>query len=295
MKRRRFLMIAGASALVPIGARAERLVWRADALGGEVSVELLGPARDNRELADALAALVAEIETSVSLFRPDSALSILNRDGRLADPPRALVDLMALADEVWTLTGGLFDPTVQPLWQALARGGDPTQARRLIGWPGLDGQGMARLRPGQQLTFNGIAQGYAADRAKQLLMARGYRHALVDLGEFTALGGPFTLGIEDPAFGQLATRRLGDGALATSSPAAMSLGAGGHILGPRNEAARWSTVSVEAESAALADGVSTALCLADPARIAAVLTQDHRIRRVLAISPAGDLSSWEGG
>jgi thiamine biosynthesis lipoprotein len=46
--------------------------------------------------------------------------------------------------------------------------------------------------------------------------------------------------------------------IATSSPAAMSLGTRAHILGPRGETPIWSTVSIEAKSATMADALSTA-------------------------------------
>ena len=71
-------------------------------------------------------------------------------------------------------TGGAFDPSVQPLWQALARGGDVEAARALTGWERVTiGQDIT-LAPGQALTFNGIAQGFATDVVTDLLASRGF-------------------------------------------------------------------------------------------------------------------------
>ena len=177
---------------------------------------------------------------------------------------------------------------MQPLWRALAEGRDPGPARALIGW-GRVMRAPLRLSPGQALTLNGIAQGYAADRVRAVLIRAGYEMALVDMGEFAAIGGPFTLGIADPDLGLCATRRLTGTAIATSSPGALRLGGQGHILGPRGQPALWSTVAVEAESAAIADGLSTAFCLMPEAAIRAALARLPG--RATLVSPSGDLST----
>jgi thiamine biosynthesis lipoprotein len=289
MRRRRFLAVSAAF-LAASGVRAETVSWEAPALGGVVRVDLRGPVGMSAQVARDIGAAVEEVEAAASLFRADSALCRLNAVGRLDDPPRALRDLAALAEEMHRATGGVFDPTVQPLWQALAEGRDPAEARALVGWARVRREPL-QLAPGQALTFNGLAQGYAADRARAVLAAAGYGQALVDMGEFSALGGPFTLGIEDPARGIVATRRLTGGAIATSSPGAMRLGAGFHILGPRGEAAQWSTVSVEAERGAVADGLSTAFCLMGRDAIRAAMGRTPGVRRAVLVDFAGDVTT----
>lgn len=286
MRRRRFLAIAGAMLARP--ARAEVVRWQVPAFGGTVSIDLRG----RRGMAEAVraevTAVIAEVEGAASLFRAGSALSRLNAAGRLDDPPPALIELLALSDLLHRATDGAFDPTVQPLWRALAEGRDPGPTRALIGW-GRVMRAPLRLSPGQALTLNGIAQGYAADRVRAVLIRAGYEMALVDMGEFAAIGGPFTLGIADPDLGLCATRRLTGTAIATSSPGALRLGGQGHILGPGGQPALWSTVAVEAESAAIADGLSTAFCLMPEAAIRAALARLPG--RVTLVSPSGDLST----
>lgn len=290
MNRRRFLIAAGATFALP--ARAEVARWQVPAFGGTVSVDLRGLRGLAESLRAEVEAVIAEVEAAVSLFRSDSALSRLNAVGRLDDPPPALVDLLALSDRLHGLTGGFFDPTVQPLWRALAEGRDPAPGRAAIGWARV-ARDPLRLAPGQALTLNGIAQGYAADRVRAVLLRAGYGEALIDMGEFAAIGGPFALGIADPELGLCATRRLTGGAIATSSPGALHLGPGGHILGPRGEPALWSTVAVEVESAALADGLSTAFCLMPGAAIRAALATFPA--RVTLVSPAGEVATIATG
>ena len=91
------------------------------------------------------------------------------------------------------------------------------------------------------------------DLVRDHLAAHGFTSALVNIGEYAALGGPFRLGIADPVAGMLAESVLTQGALAVSSPQAMQIGGQGHILHPQGQPPRWSTVAVEADSAALAD------------------------------------------
>lgn len=262
MKRRRFLTLAAAFACAPALARAD--TWSGQALGAEVSVTLQGPREmTQRALAD-MPRLLDNVEQAFSLFRPSSDLSHLNRMGRLRHPNALMQTLMARADAAHRLSGGLFDPTIQPLWEALARGRATQAARAALGWERVRfSDQMIEFQSGQALTFNGIAQGFATDVMRLLLRRHGAETALVNIGEQAAMGGPFTLGLEDPMHGHLGTRALRDMAIATSSPTAMSLGDHAHILGPRGETPIWSTVSIEAESATMADALSTAAVFMD--------------------------------
>ncbi|WP_429820523.1 FAD:protein FMN transferase [Ensifer sp. B1-9] len=291
MKRRRFLFIAAAVAFAG-SARCEVTSWQAEMFGGTVRVDLRGPHGLSEKVMRRIVETIAEVEASASLFKPGSALSRLNAIGHLDDPPSAFIDLLGLADRLFKVTGGRFDPTVQPLWRALAEGRDSTEAREAIGWDKVQIEPPIRLGRGQALTFNGIAQGYAADRVRELLREAGYGQALVEMGEFAAIGGPFSVAVEDPDLGEIAVRRLAGNAIATSSPSAMRVGNGFHIIGPKGERPCWSTISVEANSAALADGFSTAFCLMSPDDIRAAIHQTPSITRVTAVDLTGDISTF---
>jgi thiamine biosynthesis lipoprotein len=255
MNRRRFLMLAAAAALP---ARARGAEWRGVAFGADVSLWLDGPGAD-AALRD-LPPLLDRIEDTFSLYR-DSELVRLNESGEGA-PSAWMTRALALCDRLHILTGGAFDPTVQPLWRALADGGDAAAARALAGWHRVT-LAPLRLGPGQAITLNGMAQGMAADIVRDWLAARGFRHALVNLGEHAALGGPFRLGIEDPAAGLVAQRILTGGALAVSAPMATTVGGQPHILHPAGLLPLWSSVAVQADSAAMADGLSTGAVFLD--------------------------------
>lgn len=265
--RRRFLTLTAACLAVPAHA-VPATDWQGVGLGAALSLRLVGaePARAARVFRK-VEAVIAQIEATASLHR-DSALTRLNRDGRLAWPADDLWQLLALADQVHRATGGAFDPTVQPLWQATATGGDIRAARALIGWDRVSRQtDEIRLAPGQALTLNGIAQGWAADRIAALLRAEGFADALIDMGEVQALGmradgHPWQASIQSPEGVELARPGLTNRALATSSPRGTIIGADqAHILGPAGQVPVWATVSVSAGRAAVADALSTAFCL----------------------------------
>ncbi len=286
LSRRRFLCMT-AAALLPAAGRARSVTeWQGTGLGGAVSLRLVGAEpRQARRAFAAIEAEIGRIEALASLHR-DSALTRLNRDGRLAWPSPDLLSLLALADAVHAATGGAFDPSVQPLWRAIATGGDRDRARALTGWSRVSrSAGEIRLAPGQQLTLNGIAQGWAADRIAAGLRAEGFADALIDMGEIAALGrrgdgGPWRAAIAGPDGTMLGQVGLANGALATSSPHGTLIGGGlPHILGPAGQPPLWQTVSVSAPSAALADALSTAFCLMDRPAIA----------RALAVFPAARL------
>lgn len=266
MNRRRFLCLS-ATALVPLPGHAQTVTtWEGTGLGTDLSLRLLrADPHHARQVFARVAAEIERIESLASLYR-DSALTRLNRDGHLAWPSPDLLDLLTQADQIHAATNGAFDPTVQPLWAAIARGEDTRAARALIGWDHVMlSPDEIRLDHRQALTLNGIAQGWAADRIADLLRAQGFTDALVDMGEIAALGAEAEGGWPARIIGAdgtaLAETRLTNRALATSSPRGTLVNGQPHILGPQGQPPVWQTVSVSARSAAVADALSTAFCL----------------------------------
>lgn len=299
LSRRRFLAVSAAALVAGPAAAAETIRWRGQALGALAEITLLGPETEALRALRAVKASLRRIERLFSLYDPESDLVRLNETGALARPAPEFLALLRLCDRVHRATGGRFDPSVQPLWQAMmAHRGAPDRetleaALSRVGWSGLrfDEEAVRFARPGMALTFNGIAQGFATDTAVETLAAQGFGAVLVNIGEFRAGEGPWRVGVEDPDFGLVATRRLERSAVATSSPAALRFGTSGqgHILDPagRNTVSPWSTVSVEARTAALADGVSTACSLLDRPQVVAVLDRLPEIDRVLLVDSEG--------
>ncbi|MEP3638152.1 MAG: FAD:protein FMN transferase [Paracoccaceae bacterium] len=287
LTRRRFLTISAALAWAPKEAAAAQ--WQGRAFGADISLTIRGGEEAKAALEEART-LIKQIEALFSLYDPESALVRLNQTGELSAPDPQFIALMQAADDAYQLTRGLFDPTVQRLWQTIEQGRQPQDHIRTIGWDRVQfDANRILLGHGQALTFNGIAQGYATDKITEVLHAHGLRDVLVNIGEHRALGGPWRLSLSDPDHGALGTRTLTTGALATSSPNATPFGASGHILHHTRQP-QWSTISVEASSATLADSLSTAMVLANLDEIEAIRNEAD-VSRVTLVNWDGDLTT----
>ena len=308
LSRRRFLTIASAACLgAPLRA-ASAYQWHGQALGAKAQIILEDP--DAEAITARALAEIARLEDIFSLYRPASELSRLNAQGYLRAPSFELLGCLSLARRVHRITEGRFDPSVQPLWAALAArygaggGADRSSpaddlaeaASVAIGFDRVQIKASElRLGAGQALTLNGIAQGYIADRVALLMRRAGLRDVVVDTGEIVAMGdapqaiagGGWPVEIAGAARGL----RLRDRAVASSSPlgtvfdhrAFGGAGTAGHILDPHRAAPAISPVeqvSVSAPSAALADALSTALCLTSSKAQAAALLSEVKEARI---------------
>lgn len=288
ISRRRFLAITAASMTAgPARARASTQ-WRGHALGAEAAITLQGPKGEADAALSAARATLDRVERLFSLYLEDSWLLRLNDTGAAVAEAETLA-LLRLCDRVHGQTRGLFDPTVQVLWQAAARGEDPRHYLDHVDWSKVTIGAKVQLGTSQALTLNGIAQGWATDRVTQVLVEHGFTDALINIGEFRAEAGDWRIGISDPNEGLVRTARLSGGAIATSSPSADRIDGHPHIFGPAGQRAQWSTVSVEARTAALADALSTALCLA-PRSLAQTILRAEDVFAVTLVADNGDIS-----
>jgi thiamine biosynthesis lipoprotein len=279
MKRRTILSATLGAAVLGVGGWwTTRERRKAFATGGIVfgttaSLRVLhdDEATARAALAAAMEAL-RQVDQRMSLHRADSALSRLNRNGKLMQPDPQLLAVLQAAQAVAQLTDGAFDVTVQPLWDAASGRMDPAQALARVGWRKLDvdRERVLLREPGMAVTLNGIAQGYGADIALATLRAHGIEHALLDTGEFGSVGQrddgqPWTLAIRDPRDPQgLAQLLHADGrCLATSGDYETYFSADfsrHHIVDPHTGASpqELASVSVLAPTGMQADALSTA-------------------------------------
>ncbi|MCL6282600.1 FAD:protein FMN transferase [Ruegeria sp. 2012CJ41-6] len=286
LTRRRFLTIAASAAALPgFAGPSVSAHWRGVALGAPASMRLEGLSQAEADpIFAAVEREVLRLEDIFSLYRPGSEISRLNDAGRIDAPSVELLEVLSLSASIHHASDGVFDPTVQPLWVALALGRPPAEiaaARARVGWRNVifdTGQVVLRT-PGMALTLNGIAQGMVSDRVHAVLAGRGLKNLLIDMGEIVAHGSrgdsqPWSVGVADPT-GELRHKvRLSDRALATSATAGTLLnGATGHILHPDGRATTPRLVAVSAPRAVIADGLSTALCLSAPAQASRIIDQ----------------------
>ncbi|MEB8387058.1 FAD:protein FMN transferase [Rhodobacteraceae bacterium KMM 6894] len=273
--RRRFLSLASASCLIAPAAQAFQ--WHGTALGARARIILDHP--NAPQITERALSEINRLEDIFSLYRSNSEITRLNASGHLYAPSFELLECLSIARHGYRLTEGRFDPTVQPLWRVLADAyitGQPAdathmaEARARIGFDrvSFDSSGV-KLSAGQQLTLNGIAQGYIADRIALLMRNEGVEDVLIDTGEILAMGAPRgQTAWPITIVGEVQERALTGRAMATSALLGTTLSASGqigHILDPRSGTELKTDirqVTVSAKSAAFADAISTGLCAA---------------------------------
>lgn len=262
------LVCSGAVAAEPY--REMRLV-----MGTLAEVRLDG-ASDPRAAAEAAFAALDRVDQEMSVWH-DSALTRLNDSGE-AEVSADLLAVLTTALDVAQSSGGVFDPTVEPLVRAEGHLGDPqrrlsaVQRRQLqqrVGYRGvtlLPAERRVRLRPGTRLDLGGIAKGYAADLALAALVQAGATSAVVNLGQssWSVRGEPVVIGVRDPAGGAtpVASFELRDAAAATSGNDQRP----GHIIDPRSGRSVQSVLSatVIAANGMEADALSKPLYILGP-------------------------------
>ncbi|MEM9576886.1 MAG: FAD:protein FMN transferase [Pseudomonadota bacterium] len=272
VSRRRFLRITAALPLAGLSPRAMAAQpvshWQGRALGAEARIILSG--LDQGAASPFFAQVrdeIARLEGVFSLYQPQSDICRLNDAKLLLAPAPEMLEVLSLSRAVWNASQGAFDPTVQPLWLARARGGPAPMKWDDFGDVDFSTEAV-RLKAGAALTLNGIAQGYITDRIAEMLRAAGLTDLVVDAGEQRALGnrpqgGGWQVGVADPMGSILTRLSLSERALATSSPQGTLLAEKqGHIIDGRTGdlAAGCNTVSISHARAAVADALSTAAC-----------------------------------
>ncbi|WP_167561348.1 FAD:protein FMN transferase [Bradyrhizobium sp. AS23.2] len=269
-------------------ARAQEAVrWHGSALGAQVSMEIYHPDRAEAErLVGSCLLDIRRLEQQFSLYRQDSAICTLNRTGILVAPDPDMVALLEASLAFGDLTGGAFDPTVQPLWSLYAdhfssERPDPNGPPReklaevltRVGRRGLlvTPDRIALAHRGAAITLNGIAQGFATDKVVEKRRKAGLSTTLVNMGEIRAIGprpeGGRGVSVDPDRPGALTeTIELVDRAVATTAGAGFRFDATGrftHIFDPTTglSPSLYRTVSVVAPSATEADALSTAFSL----------------------------------
>lgn len=275
------LLASTATSLAATGLREVQETRHA--LGSKIAIKVLHP--NHRQAKESIQSAFAEIErveSLMSIYRPTSQLSTLNREGSLANPASDLVKLLEQAAAISRHSKGAFDVTVQPLWrlfrsmpgpQSLPDAAAIAAAKKRVNWRNvaISPDRIQLKRPDAQITLNGIAQGYAADRARTILKESGMQHALIDCGEIGSLGQnedgkAWKIGIQHPRKPQsfAAMVPLTNRSLATSGDYETYFSDDlkqHHIFDPRTgiSPTEIASATVAAPNATLADALSTTL------------------------------------
>ncbi len=156
------------------------------------------------DLADSIAAVMREVELSLSPFNPYSRISRINR-GESSRADSLILRVFDVSRRVCEVSGGRFDPTVSPLvnlWgfgyggKAVA-GGVPASARidsarALVGFAccSVDSAlNIVKKSPGTTFNFSAVTKGFGCDRVGEMLRRNGAENYMVEIGAELALAG----------------------------------------------------------------------------------------------------------
>lgn len=284
-------LILGCDA-APIDEVAVQLNGRT--MGTTFSLQIVDEAAASRQdaIEDIVLAVLSSTEQLTSTYLPESELSRLNAAKTREWIPLSdeLCRLLKQAQALSTRTRGAFDVTVGrlvDLWgfgtTGIALEPPPnTLIERALQSSGrqyleLDCQrGVLRKGANLKLDLSAFAKGYAVDRVADALLEQGYANFLIEIGgELRAHGlsarrKPWSIAIESPS----AERRSVHSVLQLDPPAAVATSGDyrnffehdgvrySHTLDPRTGRPvthDTASVTVIARSAALADGIATAL------------------------------------
>ena len=262
---------------------------------------------------------VEQAEAQFSRFRPTSELCALNRAaGQWFYASPALFELVKAALKLHRLTQGLFDPSILGALQQAGydrsmdeiRGADlPARSGALRPSPPfretrLDPATRAIFLPaGMQIDLGGLAKGWIAAQAAELLLPFTTACAVSAGGDMALLGLPgdqhlWEISLEDPLDSEqvLAILKVPAGGLATSSVTRRQWRQGAearhHIIDPRNgqpSRSPWLSVTVYAQSILYAEAFAKALLIAGPAAAPALLSRVQGLQYA-AVEPDGQIS-----
>lgn len=237
---------------------------------------------------DAVIAEVSRIEDLISDWRPYTQVSKVNQNAGIAPVKvdKEVFELTQRAIRLSELTGGAFDisfAAMDRIWkfdgsmlkmpspEAIKKSVEKVGYRNII----LDPKNRTiflKLK-GMKIGFGALGEGYAADRCKAMMLAKGVQAGIVNgSGDMNTWGrqvdgSPWNIGITNPSRTDelLAVVPLAHGAVVTSGSYEKFVTFNGkryaHIINPKTgyPATGLSSVTIFGPSAELANGLSTSI------------------------------------
>ncbi len=284
-----------------------------------------GPA----ELEDSIKSVLDEVGHSLSVFEPESVVSLANSQ-KESEVDDHFVKIFMISQKVHRLSGGMFDPTIAPLIDAwgFGKGHQPTmdtlRIDSLMNLTGLDKCSLQEKRlikehPGLRFNFSAVAKGYGCDAVGEMFKRNGVRNYMVEIGGEVKTAGlspqqrKWRIGVESPSnytikdslpgrppkpeFAEFVSIS-GEG-VATSSNLRnihnLNSQQTGHIISPKTGypvKAEIESATVVAKSCAEADALATA-SIAMPLKEAEAMIQEANVGALLMTADTVIRINWE--
>jgi thiamine biosynthesis lipoprotein len=173
-------------------------------------------AKDSLISIDQVEQIFAEIDSSMSLYKPFSVINQFNASVKGVKIDKHLKRVIVRSKIVSEETNGIFDITVKPLVEAWGFGvnsqntnPNKKEIEEILNCVGnhqiiLKGDSLIKTKPCVQIDVNGIAQGYTVDLIANYLETKSIRNYMVEVGGEIMVkgkksdGNHFTIGIESP-------------------------------------------------------------------------------------------------
>jgi thiamine biosynthesis lipoprotein len=303
--RRSFIKLSGllglgvaSTGLIPLTAEAVKFNKKMHkvsrtrlAMGTFVSMTLIHSSRDEAE--EMMGQAFEEIDRLSKLmnrYDERTAVGELNREGHLKDIPPEVAEVVSRALYYYRRSQGGFDITVKPIIdlfkektvdneKALPTEEEIRKALEFVDSKNIElkGRAITFKKHGMGVTLDGIAKGYIADKASELLAAHNIKNHLINAGgDIRTMGAradkkPWTVAIQDPSkqrnYPDIV--HMNNGAIATSGNYEIYFDREKmfhHIVDPRTGISpKMSTsVSVIAPTTMDADALATAVFVMNP-------------------------------
>lgn len=255
--------------------------------------------------------LLDSIEAEVSLYQPESPLNQLNKNGQVSSKYVHLSELLNQSLLAHNKTNGNFDVTILPVLKKIRESFEKTQKPPTS-------QTLENLRPiidvtkiqrgpraiklqnkGMQITFDGIAKGYAVDKVAEILESYQLKNYLVNFSGNMKWSGRradqqmWKIVIWNPIFKTgIPLEYTEKGAIASSGPEINYFSENKkwhHIIDPKTlrPANKWSQTTIVGRSAEECDVLSTATFTSNKKDIAENILKSYPEIQVWAISLDG--------
>ncbi len=252
---------------------------------------------------------IARIEKATTRYSPESGVAAINARGQGEETLYIDLDVsqvIARSLYISRVSGGAFDVTVGPLvdlwsFEEGARPPDGADVERVLARIGYEAirlhptSGNMTLPPGAEIDLDGIAKGYAVDKAHRYLrMSGAFSGAILDAGGDLRFlgsppgGGPWKVGIKHPrGDGLLGVVTADGGSVATSGDYQHWFELDGvryhHILDPDTgyPARGAMSVTVLTERCMDADAFATAVFVLGPRRGMRLVEREEGVEAVI--------------
>lgn len=235
---------------------------------------------------DSVFTYIHEMEEKLNEFKPNSWLTKVNNSTETSfDMDADVYQMLVIADSLYKMTNGAFDPTIKPVWDIWGFNSEsPTipdsllikEELKKVGFNKIKFNKKRLIKPvGMQIGLGAIAKGYILDKASQYMKSIGLPSGYISCRSSMSFFGnkiPQIVYIQHPtkADDYIASFKIQNNCVGTSGDYQQFFEIDGkryhHIINPFTgypvEAVH--SVTVLTKSAAWADGLSTALFLISP-------------------------------